>query len=204
MTLYYARFSGALPGGEQWNTGVHLSGSGDLGEATTAATDFANALWAGSGPTDGYNLVCNDLTTLDDIVVYTLNPSTHKATARAEVVGPGAGIGVGAGLPQEVAIVATLRAVTPGPAGRGRMYLPPPLATSTDVDSKLTTAIQTNTAQNVADGIQAALLDGFTAVLSSVGRADRSIVSVDVGNVFDAQRRRRNKLLEVRVSVPIV
>ncbi len=200
MTLFYARFSGALPSGEIWNSGIHVSGIDTLADVLTAAGDAASAWWEGSGPTDGYNTIVNAATTLDDIVVYQLDGSTHKATARAEAAGPGAGTGSGSCLPQEVAVCATLRAAAPGPAGRGRMYLPSPLVSTILASSRLDATIQAQIAQNIADMIVSFQGNALTPVISSVGRADRTIISVDVGDVYDVQRRRRDKLVETRIQ----
>lgn len=200
MSLYYVRFQGALATGEQWNTGCHLDGILTMDEVISAAGDAATAWWTGSGPTAGWGTAVPDATTLDAIVAYQLDPVSHKATARREAVGPGAGTGLGNPLPQEVAVAVTLRADNPGPAGRGRMFLPAPTVAAVTATGRLTDILAGQAAQNIADMIFSFQGNALTVVLSSKGRADRTVTAVDAGNVFDAQRRRRDKLVEVRFA----
>jgi hypothetical protein len=127
-----------------------------------------------------------------------------RATGKRETDVTRIGLGVTASLPQEVAEVASLRTAGVGPAYRGRMYLPPVLATAVLTTGRLDSLAAGDLSSSVAAALGESLGLLFTPVLASIGRADRPITSVDVGDVFDAQRRRRDKLLELRISNPVV
>lgn len=205
MSLFYFRFQGLLPGGERWATGFHTSGAGTIDDALSSAGFALNALWSGNGGTiPGIRTHMAAEISVTSLVVYQLNPSNMHATAKRETGVSMSGSGATAALPQEVSEVATLRTSGVGPAYRGRMYLPPVLATSVLLNGRLDSLVQADLATSVAGALGEALGTDFTPVLASAGRADRPITSVDVGDVFDAQRRRRDKLLETRTSSPVV
>ena len=200
MSVYLVRFAGALPGGEVWSSGVHLGGAGDVNDVISVASDMSDALWGATGA-DAVRAYYPSSVTLTSIVVYELSTSTGKATARAEATASHVGSAVGVPLPQEVAVCCTLRSVQPGPSGRGRMYLPSPVTDSVTAGARLDSTTRDGFANAVADALGVAVAASHPPILFSPGNADREIVSVDVGDVFDAQRRRRDKLVEARVSV---
>lgn len=108
-------------------------------------------------------------------------------------------------LPSEVALVASLRSSVLSRSGRGRMYLPAPS------ESRLTSAGRCDAGDtyDVAVAMQAYLQPfeegtNMQAVVYSRTIPELfDISSVAVGDVFDAQRRRRNSLTEVRSVRPI-
>lgn len=205
MTLFYLRWQGLLAGGERWNTGVHVSGAGTIDDAFAAAGLATGALWLGTGTAaTGIATHLAAEVTMSSYVVYQLAASTLKATAKREADTALVGAGATASLPQEVAEVASLRTAGVGPSFRGRMYLPPTLAATVLTSGRLDSIVAGDLAASVAGALGVLLGASFTPVLASVGHADRPITSVDVGDVFDAQRRRRDKLLETRTSVDVV
>ncbi len=172
MTLFYVRAQGTLPSGEQWNSGLHVTGTPAVDDVATAATDAVTAFWSGAGPTSGYSTLVGIGTSLDAIVVYQLDGSIRGGTR-----------------------------FTYG-SGGGR-YAPYVLSQLTgayrDVPDFLDSLQAFQPQQHrVADMIVSFAGAALTAVISSKGRADRAITGVDVGDVFDAQRRRRDKIVEVR------
>ena len=197
MTTFLIRYSGALPSGERWSTGVHVSGSAALSDVVTDAVTAATALWL--------DLVTHytAATTLDTATVYELDPGTGKSVSRDEASMSHAGTASGSPLPQEVAVVASLRTATTGPAGRGRLYLPPPAVSDTTAAGRLSTTARDDLASGVASALSSLLGNALTPVLYSTGNTDRPIHLVDVGDVFDAQRRRRDKLVESRQVEPV-
>lgn len=85
-------------------------------------------------------------------------------------------------------------------AGRGRFYLPP-LAVSTVADGRLSSTAQ----GTVSSAVEAFLTSLGGASLTPVvrGRSTHTstpITRYDVGDVFDTQRRRRDKLIETRIG----
>jgi len=202
MSIYYVRFSGALPGGETWNTGVHLAGAGDVDEVIALGVDMSDELW-GATTSDPVRAYYPSSVTLTTVVAYELSPVTGKATSRREATTSHVGANVGVPLPQEVAVCCTLRTITPGPGGRGRMYLPGPATSTVTALGRLDSTTRDGIADSVAACLGVAVAGGHPPVLFTPSTPDREIVSVDVGDVFDAQRRRRDKLVEVRTSVAL-
>jgi hypothetical protein len=108
----------------------------------------------------------------------------------------------------QTAVVTSIRTNTPGASGRGRVYWPA-------MGASLTTAGRLNTPSNslvVADmktyllGIRSALAAGFPligfdlAVRSKTTHTTPHAVRIQVGNVLDTQRRRRDSLPESYVA----
>lgn len=121
-----------------------------------------------------------------------------------------AGGGGGQTLPAQLATVVTLEtAVSRGLASKGRMYLPAPIAgalAATDgrIDETERAHIQSTTATLLTNlgnwpGVDALLAPTEPIIASKVlAGAERPVVAVNVGNRFDVQRRRANRLTEVR------
>lgn len=101
--------------------------------------------------------------------------------------------------PPECAIVVSLRTATPGPRGRGRMYLPAPASGMLTSTGMLNAGI----VGDAADGMQAFInhVNAETTmepvgVASMVGGGVSTVTSIRVGNVMDSQRRRRSAIAE--------
>lgn len=148
---------------------------------------------------------------MTDLALYPIG-SNGKAvdgrSAHATWVAPVSGGGDSDLMPLEVARVVSWQTPRIGRRGRGRIYL----AGSSKVDCTTHGEIDGTRAGTFADAAQA-LLEGLS--YSSTNPIDshvRPIVtgspwtqygvieSLSVGSVFDAQRRRRNRLAESRVS----
>ena len=204
MATYYARLEGALPGGERWATGHHFTGAGTVGDVLTDAVTSAGLLWNGNGSTiPGLITHYTAATTLTSVVVYELDESSGKASARAEQGVTHVGTGTGSPLPQEVAVCATLRTATPGPRGRGRSFLPPPVVADVLATGRLDSLAAGDFAESLAGYLSNMVASSWSPVLFTPGIPSRDIITVDVGDVFDAQRRRRDKLVETRTSAAV-
>lgn len=102
-------------------------------------------------------------------------------------------------LPPEVAVCVSLRTTTPGPRGRGRMYLPPLSPDQLDNRGGLNLTVRDGLAAGMAAFLSAWNADPDTktaSVASNVGIEVSAVTAVKVGNVFDSQRRRRDRLVE--------
>jgi hypothetical protein len=204
MAIFLVRLEGALPSGETWNTGQHFSGGGDVSAVLDAVLTSADILWNGDGGTiNGLAGYYPSTITLATAVAYELNPATDKATDRDQTGLGFSGTALDDPLPQEVAVVASLRSGLPGPSGRGRAYLPGPTVASVTATGRLDGVARNDFAKAVAGYLTAMHTNLYLPVLHKHGSVDRTIISVDVGDVFDAQRRRRDKLIESRHSEPV-
>lgn len=120
--------------------------------------------------------------------------------AAQEVVQDNAGTHSGAKpLPNEVAHVMSLRTATSTRSTRGRMYLPGMHSGLLTDDARMATADMLDVANAAADYL-ADITVGATTFTSVVASATASVLTpvlaVAVGDVPDAQRRRRDKLRE--------
>lgn len=204
MTFYRGTVKGHLEGGEVFNFTQHYSGT--TGQAATGAAELADAvtlLWSGTNSPAG-NITALypasigvDGVTFDELDSSGLNVQQGRASLAL------VGTGTDEPLPPQCAVVVSLRSNTPTRSGRGRFYLPSPV-TTTVIDQRLDSAAQ----GDILNGALAMLnhMKGLGLTPVVYHRFDptvTAVVTIDVGDVFDTQRRRRNKLVETRVSATL-
>jgi hypothetical protein len=206
MAFYRGTIKGHLEHDEVFNFTIHFRAV--TGQVASMATDLADAvtlLWSGTNsPAGNITALYAPAIGVDDVQVDELGVNARNV-AQAHAALSLVGTGTGESLPPQNAVVVSLRTLLPTKAGRGRFYLPSPVV-STVVDQKLDSAAQTD------------MLNGALAMLNHMkglswtpivfhrppknsfetGDSD-DVVSIDVGDVFDNQRRRRNQLTEIRV-----
>ncbi len=185
---------GTLPG-EVWQTGfvvLHTTTAQIIADAVAAQE---TTLWGASGG------VYADGTTWNKVVVRGFNVADGSSTGEVgEAATTRAGLGT-KNLPNECAIVHTLR-TGPGQP-KGRMYFPPCDATLLNANGTIATA----TKDALADRLKAffdALAAGTPSiephVYSPTLNLSFGVETIDVGSVMDVQRSRRNKQVEARSS----
>jgi len=125
------------------------------------------------------------------------------ATSLAASVSPQAGTGT-ISMPPQSAVVFSLRTDTPGASGRGRLYWPC-LAASISSLGRMTAPLTSDLATqwvSYSNSIRGALATAFPtigfdlAVRSKTTLTTPHVVRVQVGNIIDTQRRRRDNLPE--------
>jgi len=197
MALYRMVASGTTPG-ESWSFTLHAEGSLSTADAATAFGDALTAAWAGG---------MDDVTTADvDCTlasVAALDPATDGQLTRVEVVLALTGVAAGEMLPYQCATVISLLTDSATRHGRGRFYLPP-LATGT-VDGGLISAATITSLDTAWTAFFDSLnTDGLNPVVRNrTGHISTPVTGARVGNVFDTQRRRRNKLVEVYTAIAV-
>ncbi len=197
MALYRMVASGTTPG-ESWSFTLHAEGSLSTADAATAFGDALTAAWAGG---------MDDVTTADvDCTlasVAALDPATDGQLTRVEVVLALTGVAAGEMLPYQCATVISLLTDSATRHGRGRFYLPP-LATGT-VDGGLISAAAITSLDTAWTAFFDSLnTDGLNPVVRNrTGHISTPVTGARVGNVFDTQRRRRNKLVEVYTAIAV-
>ncbi len=202
MTIYRHEASGALPDGETYTFGIHTSRAASTVEAAEAAWASAIAdLWLGSAPpADAIGHLYPAAVTLVETVTTELDPVTGKNVAQVQSAHSLAGTGAGGALPQEVAVCVSLRTALPTRAGRGRFFLPSPILT-TCVASRLDPDAQDSILNAAALMLGDMITSLFVPVIYHRTTKTSTVVTrVDVGDVFDSMRTRRDKLREVRVT----
>lgn len=205
MPFYHCNAEGHLPGGETFNFGVHVSGvAGAADDVLTAWTTALGQLMThDSGLGNTLQSHISSQVGIDDATVAELDPSSGRQITKVMAAATHAGTNVGEPLPPQVAAAVSLRTGLATKSGRGRMYLPP-LAVGAALGGEMITAAQ----EAIVGGAQTALTTmgtaGFAAVIYHRELLGGTlVVRIDVGNIFDTQRRRRNKLVESRLSATI-
>ena len=193
MALFRHRLEGTFPG-EVWSFGVYtdsnLSLSAMQSQWMTGITNFFGTAGA---------LFCTDVEATRATTVE-IDPATGKQLTGAEDTRADAGTSEATCLPFQCAPVVTLRTATLSRAGRGRFYAPSLAVDQVSAGRMLTTARDTlaDAAEDLVQGLTSA---GGNLVIYHRGSGTTSLVtSLDVGDVIDTQRRRRNKLIESRTS----
>nr|CRY96802.1 hypothetical protein [uncultured prokaryote] len=190
-------FSGALPGGEIWNTGLMIDYPTPPSDATALLADMtaivADADW-GTWFAEVGNLNVAG-TTFDLFTAYYYSTFPGAADFQAELALTGFAPGGTVAHPDQVSIVATTLTGLSGRRNRGRMYLPmtgKAIATA----SQLTDANCSDVATAVVDLIHAIASNtagAEAAVVSSVGSTKHLITAVRCDSRPDIQRRRANR-----------
>lgn len=205
MTQFKFVVGGGLNGGEIWATDWHFETPAipPLGarDAVVVAGVFLDSLWIGAaGGSPGIGSIMAASTTLTGCTIYVLDPTTGRALDRAFVARNLPGTGAGGATPNQCAVVATLKTATPGPRGRGRVYLPPPLLGAVTLTGRLIATHRDQMANTVGKTLLLMQTSGYNPVLFTKSQPNRPITTGSVGDVIDTQRRRRDKLVEARSS----
>lgn len=203
-TLLRVSLLGSLPNGEEWTVNPVWAIS-DFGTPTTPAQiqAVATAL-AASAVATGLTASWSSNTFLNGYRVEArTNAGVLENQAEALRTAPIAGTGSSVH-PLQSAIVCSLRTAQVGASGRGRMYLP-----ATGI------ALLTTLGNRPAQSVQDALLAGIKTTLGTMQTTIRTTFAsaalavwsrkqvatfnvnrIQIGDVMDSQRRRRDALIE--------
>lgn len=145
--------------------------------------------------------------TAEGAIAQQVNASGHVTVSGESVLTtPAEGGGSGNQLPPECAVVVSLRTGTSGPRGRGRMYLPPVTVGATTTTGMLSTTARSSILAAMQDFFNTWNSDPSTltaSVASNAGVFVEAISNIRVGNVIDAQRRRRDRIVESYATAAI-
>lgn len=202
-------YSGTLANGQDtWSTGFKTIAllvpptQAELDDlCTTAEVSFFNTVW-GDLTADTPATVSWSRTRIADV-------NSAGLTVRAAERGLSpvlSGSSSSSCLPPECAIVASFRTTVPGARGRGRAYQYPMDITYVDSAGQIPSTQRTAVAQAWSDLLSTWNADADTpqaCVISNVANLASPITSVEVGSVWDAQRRRRSSIPEAYASVAV-
>lgn len=216
MSYIRVRLIGSLPGGEVWSVNPAFNETTNVADwDQTAGQSAADAIAAIALPA-----ALNDLrsSTAPGVTVRVERRSdAHELLGAAEAAWTAAkGTSLSPRMPPQIAVVLSLRSTTPGSRGRGRLYWP---ALGGQVDSTTlrmsvpTPAAAASAAAQYLDAMATALknalapapslIDYDLCVVSPTTGTKTRITRIEVGNVYDVQRRRRDRLAEVYAGVPM-
>jgi hypothetical protein len=214
--MSYVRVSilGRTTGGEVWSINPVFDPSGEFeGGVNQSQLDTAAAAIAALSPGTFPLSTLSQLMFITGARVEVRADATDAliATSTAQRATALQGSG-GCTNPPQTAIVLSLRTNTPGASGRGRLYWPS-LTTQIDSNGRITSTTTTNILSGIKayllaqrDALAAAFpLIGFdVAVRSKTTKSTPHVVRMQVGDILDTQRRRRDTLPEsyIVTSVP--
>lgn len=195
VTRKYSLLSGAelAYAGSWWLTTGSFSGFISAYEANTAA--YWNTM----------NDYYADTVAWTETVYADCDPATGVLLSTASETGPGAGVDTNPELPPQCSVVLSIRTPFAGPSARGRSYLPAPSTVGLTQLGRLSA-----TFCNALVGAEDALITATnSAANSDIGvwsRKNLAFLAADriqVGDVIDTQRSRRNDLTETRYEASV-
>lgn len=196
MALFKHTLHGTFPG-EIWSFGVHTLGNVTVAAAEAAWANASDAFWDQAGL-----LFANEIT-VSSTSTAELDQATGRQLTRVETPSSLAGTAATESLPFQCAPAVSLRTALATRSGRGRFYAPS-LAVEFVAAGKMTAAARTALLNGTVGMATALTGAGLTLVLyGRTSHATQEVTSVDVGDVIDTQRRRRNKLVEDRISANV-
>ena len=206
MTVYRLTMQGHIGSAEIWDTTLHVNDA--PGAAAGILATFATAttnLWTNpAAPADSIQQYISTLVGVDGLIVDELN-SIGRNVAQARGTLAIAGTSVDESLPPGVAVCCSTRTAMPTRQGRGRSYLPP-YVVSTVNTFRLDSTVRDHTAAAFAKYIQTikdGTLNGPIVWSKNTGDQTFFITSVDVGDVFDSMRTRRDKTKAARPTIKV-
>jgi len=195
VTLFRHTAIGSTPG-ESWSFRVYTTSSASLSSAQATWMTALDNLW-----TSALDAVITPDVVLLQGTTASITESTGGQISRVSDDVNDPGVASGEMLPFQCATSVTWSTALATRAGQGRIYLPP-LAVSVIDNGRLSSSAVTTIVTSV-NAMWAALDTGGLA-LSLYGAISHTVTAVtggNVGDVIDTQRRRRNKLIETRVSL---
>ena len=191
--------------GESFTFTMHtFTAAGNTAGAAAALHNAVGLLWNGAAPpADSIKqLVCVD-DGIDLTAAIEIDPLTGKNLSKVETGEALVGTNASECLPPQCSCVVSLRTDLPQRAGRGRFYLPSFGVNQVSGGRILAAAVSSVklAAQGMIQSLNGA---GYTVVIYHRStKTHDNVTHGDVGDVFDTQRRRRNKLIEVRSTFSV-
>lgn len=204
MPLHLHRFIGTLAAGDQFSYGWHASGIRDIDLAHNAAILWNAALWNGATAGNGYKDHVTAGTAMTSVITVEKNPATNTQSFRRETTQLIPGVAAGSAAGADTALCVSLRTEFATRAGRGRFYLPQPAVSNITATGRV--------AADLVGDIMASLNAAWAAyntatdrpvIYSAIFHTITEVTDFDIGDLFDTQRRRENKVTEVRQRLPM-
>lgn len=200
MALFAQKFVGTVATGEDYSFGFYATASSTLSQVHAAAEQWLSDFWNGPGGTDGFGSCVTTGVTATGVRTALITESTGLQTQLAETVVSYAGTATGNALPADCAITVSLRTQLANRSGRGRFYLPQPAASTSTTDGRIAAATITKLIAALEPAW--ATYGGWATpvIYSRTMRASQEVTSFNIGDLYDTQRRRENKLPETRTA----
>lgn len=214
MVYFRLGIRGGLAGGEVWSINPQFTVGNDVGPTVWDQALGQAAVTAAAAITPGTTmrglLPSGGLTTLR----LEMRSDNHLLLGAAEAPYSGTAPTGTVAAPLQTAIVVSLRTTTPGRSFRGRLFWPAVKSITTDTGGRIpaaTVALILAEAKTYLRALQDAIKGGAfpgpnpvtvqLAVVSQTIGAQTPVSNLQVGDVYDVQRRRRDALKEAYQSV---
>ena len=213
--MSYIRVSlrGTLPGGEAWSVNPCFNESTNIITWNQAEGNAAAIAIGAIVPPAALRELASTQAPLASIRVERRGDNDALIGAAEAAYTAGWAGTAGATKPYQSSVVLSLRSTTPGASGRGRLYWPALGAAIQTTNLRLFTPTPANIAAGAVsylDGIETALKNAFhpspalidfhLAVVSRTTGQRHDIARIEVGDILDTQRRRRDKAVETYTS----
>lgn len=201
MPLYQHRFQGHNAAGDIFVFSWWADSLRTTADANAAAVAWLNELWDPAGAPLGLGSLVVAGVGVDRVSTGRIAVLTGLQDQLVEAPVALVGSAAGSSLPPDVATVVSLRTGLANRRGRGRFYLPALAASSLTATGKLAAASITtlSTALTAAWGPYTTATD-VVVVYSRASRSTSTVTTFNIGDLFDTQRRRDNKIVEIRTS----
>jgi hypothetical protein len=195
---------GQMPGGEEWSVNPVYQIGGDFGTSVSQVQcqTVATAIAAVAVPTGLHQTLVTSSNVQGVRVEARTRAGGLEVQAEATKAVPQAGTGSTAH-PYQTSLVISLRTALPGASGRGRMYWPATGIAAVATDLRLSAANATSVLagaktylSSIETAIEATLPNTSLVVWSRKTAGLNGVISLQLGNIFDVQRRRRDVLIE--------
>jgi hypothetical protein len=201
VTLYYHRFQGHCAAGDQFNYGWFANSIRTLTAAQAAAVAWNATLWNGVSAGNGLKDHVNSSVAMENVTTVTVDPLTGKQLARTDTAQAIVGTAAFTAMPADVALCVSLRTDLPQRAGRGRFYLPQP----STAESTTVGRVQSDFVLDLMAALTLAWTNYNTAsdrpvIFHRKLHTTTNLTSFNIGDLFDTQRRRENKVTESRTT----
>lgn len=194
MPLFQNRFSGLTALGTRWMFTWWADSTASTGDVNDAAETWLTEFW-----TDVAGII-SDVVAADLITTVEIDEASGDQVFRVDSVVDLDGTATENPLPADVAVVVSLRTNTPTRSGRGRFYLPQLASTALNADGRISSAAVTTLADGLDDAWDNFSSTGVPVLYSRTNRTTLSLVSFDIGNLWDSQRGRDGRAAEERTS----
>ena len=208
MAIYRCRIRGHSASILEWSWGLHVSSvTGNAAVLSAAVADAFSDYWNGvPAGTNAVKTLYDIATVADDVIVDELDSAMVHNIQQGITSLVLAGTGAGEPLPPNVAVVMSKTSDLPTRSGRGRAYAPPPTVDSMNSGkmASASVAIFANAWKNFMSNLSTAAGGAYEPVIAHPNFLPGPFTpfnQVRVGDVFDTQRRRRNKLKEVYTTL---
>jgi hypothetical protein len=193
--------TGVFPSGEEFDYSFWFADILGTDVSATQAADICTAFSGSVGVSAGWRALYSAATTFNAPSWALVDEATGVTTVTGINGLAYTGSSIVEPLPPNLSPCVTLRTARAGASYRGRFYLPAWNVDTVDSVGRIAGASVTAalTALSAAFTSAEAVSTGVNLVVySRTHRMVNEVVQLDMGNVWDVQRRRRDKLVEVR------